>query len=45
MLLYLRRVNDGRVIRLRARRSGWAVTAEVTEAAEVLRQARAGIPD
>ena len=42
MLLYLRRVDDGRVIRFRAQRSGWAMTAEVTEAADVLRQARAG---
>ena len=44
MLLYLRRFDDGRAIRFRPQRSGWAVTAQVTEAAEVLRRARAGLP-
>jgi hypothetical protein len=44
MLLYVRRVDDGKVIRFRAQRSAWGATARVTEAAEVLRQARAGLP-
>jgi hypothetical protein len=44
MLLYLRRVDDGQTIRFRAQRSAAGATARVTEAAEVLRQARAGLP-
>lgn len=44
MLLYLRRIDDGQTIRFRAQRSAWEATARVTEAAEVLRQARAGLP-
>lgn len=44
MLLYLRRVSDGRVIRFRAQRSAWGATDRVTEAASVLKRAREGLP-
>ena len=44
MLLYLRRVSDGQIIRFRAQRTAWGATARVTEAAQILQQARAGLP-
>jgi hypothetical protein len=44
MLLYMRRISDGRVIRFRAQRSSPGATDRVREAAEALRQARAGLP-
>jgi hypothetical protein len=44
MLLYLRRVSDGRVIRFRAQRTAWGATDRVTEVARVLREARGGLP-
>ena len=44
MLLYLRRVGDGQVIRFRASRSAWGATERVTEAAGVLKRAREGLP-
>jgi hypothetical protein len=44
MLLYVRRISDGQVIRFRAQRSSPGATDRVSEAAEALRQARAGLP-
>jgi hypothetical protein len=44
MLLYVRRVSDGQVIRYRAQRTGPGATANVAEAARLLREARAGLP-
>jgi hypothetical protein len=44
MLLYLRRVSDGRIIRFRAQRSAWGATGRVTEVARVLGEARGGLP-
>jgi hypothetical protein len=44
MLLYMRRISDGNVIRFRVQRSSPGATDRVTEAAEALRQARAGLP-
>jgi hypothetical protein len=45
MLLYLRRVSDGQVIRFRTQRLVWGATDRVTEVARVLREARRGLPD
>jgi hypothetical protein len=44
MLLYMRRIGDGRVIRFRASARALGAAGRVTEAAEALRQARAGLP-
>jgi hypothetical protein len=44
MLLYMRRIADGQVIRFRAQRSSPGAAQRVSEAAEALRQARAGLP-
>jgi hypothetical protein len=44
MLLYMRRVRDGRVIRFRAPRSAFGATDRVNETAETLRDARAHLP-
>jgi hypothetical protein len=44
MLLYLRRVGDGRIIRFRAQRSAWGATYRVIEVQRVLGEARGGLP-
>ena len=44
MLLYLRRISDGRVIRFRAQRSAWGATDRVIEVQRVLGAARGGLP-
>jgi hypothetical protein len=44
MLLYLRRVGDGQVIRFRTSRSAWGATERLTEAADVLKRVREGLP-
>jgi hypothetical protein len=44
MLLYLRRVSDGQVIRFRVQRTSPGSTARITEAADAIGAARAGLP-